>query len=1062
MSHIDNIRDQLDRKDYQSLWFTPRLEHLWRTLKQCAISYQSLEREHKDVSNHFEQLFKLLMAQEHKLKTPINSQMSHIQSTINEITDEIMFVNATRNMTAYTANDEINGSKEHLSALISSISSCHSIEQFIYNQSATISNDNIVVYDNFNGNDSYRTKLNDNELLLLITRHVKHISQSQYHKESLFETCRVDIDVALFMDIKMQIESCFVLLDSDTQRKNNHFVCLKSSQVCHYNLGAPNWKTIRETFPRPIEASPTTLVYSRGSIYSFGLVDGQTVCARYSFCDRRAFYYDIKAFAGEKYVSACYDGSRNIYLLGGATEQRKFNRVDCFDITTKRIKLVGYMDSVKNNPPPLTYFRNNLIYVVGALSNSMARTMATFDVENLITTIEISLPGSITGAIMSCFDGLDRIFYKDRDSIKTYSMSNKGTTRYASKCPVDGNLVELGDNVDVICFALTCKTLYSNRSKLMTVNLAPSLKGTVIPILKAAQSIATTNSLSDIIAMSNNNNNNNMISQSITFSNDFNEQIPIGLIPTSVTVINFGNSFNQTLPQGSLPPGLTDVSFGYHFNQPLDIGSLPSTLISCHFGSSEYDQEITTDWLPQSLQTLGFGDNFNQPLSAPSSSSSSSLVLPPSLTVLSLGENFNQPLSKDALPVTINYLRFGRKFNHPLSPGVIPHGLNWLIMGSQFNHIIKPGDLPSSITVFSLGNSYNQLFEAGALPSSLLRLRIMGLYDKQFIPGCSLPNSLQELTVGPAFNQAFIPGSLPYSFQTLRLYGNYNHPFPHGTLPASLTDLVLSAVNHPIIPGQLPDKLLSIFFGPSFDQPLAPGCLPSSVTKVKMSQSFNQPIVKGVLPHSITCLDFGYMFNKPLDPGVLPSGLSELSFGHWFDIKFVHGSLPTTLTSMTFGASFNQQLDEGVLPDSITILNFGKKYNQPFKPGMLPRSLSTLSFCQAYDQQLLPGSIPQSLSDLTINAQSIGEPCKLQPFLTECLMRLRLHIPSEYTTSQVGSASMPFLPYHPNIHTYTLLQGSIDIHIRILDQLHSLVLDEILQGYICKTSSIFNTKEYPM
>ncbi|GAM23187.1 hypothetical protein SAMD00019534_063620 [Acytostelium subglobosum LB1] len=134
MSHIDNIRDQLERKDYQSLWCTPRLEHLWRTLKHSATSYQRLEKEHKDVSTHFEELFKLLMAQEHKVKSPINAQMSTIQQLINDITDEIMFVYSTRNMTPYT-NDHLNKNDEckieQLSTLIESISKCDSIEQFV-------------------------------------------------------------------------------------------------------------------------------------------------------------------------------------------------------------------------------------------------------------------------------------------------------------------------------------------------------------------------------------------------------------------------------------------------------------------------------------------------------------------------------------------------------------------------------------------------------------------------------------------------------------------------------------------------------------------------------------------------------------------------------------------------------------------------------------------------------------------------------------------------------------------------------------------------------------------
>ncbi|GAM23186.1 hypothetical protein SAMD00019534_063610 [Acytostelium subglobosum LB1] len=184
-----------------------------------------------------------------------------------------------------------------------------------------------------------------------------------------------------------------------------------------------------------------TFVYARGSIYLFGLGEGKTVCARYSFGDKKSYYYEIHDIAGDSYVSACFDGSRNIYLLGGSIDHKLFNRVDCFDITTKKTRLVTNLVNIRNYPPPHTYYHNNLVYIVGAKTNfTMARSLVSFDVVNHVTTVEHILP-EITGRIMSCFDGQDRIFFKEKETIITYSLANKDAGKYASKCPVDGHLV---------------------------------------------------------------------------------------------------------------------------------------------------------------------------------------------------------------------------------------------------------------------------------------------------------------------------------------------------------------------------------------------------------------------------------------------------------------------------------------------------------------------------------------------------------------------------------------------------------------------------------------------
>eukprot|EP01133_Synstelium_polycarpum_P006540 gene6540-7580_t len=50
---------------------------------------------------------------------------------------------------------------------------------------------------------------------------------------------------------------------------------------------------------------------------------------------------------------------------------------------------------------------------------------------------------------------------------------------------------------------------------------------------------------------------------------DFNEMIPAGFFPNTITSINFGPEYNQPLVPGALPQSLLKLEFGDEFNQPL-------------------------------------------------------------------------------------------------------------------------------------------------------------------------------------------------------------------------------------------------------------------------------------------------------------------------------------------------------------------------------------------------------------------------------------------------------------------------------------------------------------
>ncbi|GAM22472.1 hypothetical protein SAMD00019534_056470 [Acytostelium subglobosum LB1] len=264
MSHVDHIKECLMKKEYDGLWCMPRLNHLWKTLQQCVESYQSLEQTHKEVSDHFEQLFKLLMAQEHKIKTPINVQMSHIQSTNNNIIDEINDLNHILNMSHQTDSNSNQANMVHdVSEVIGSILSCSTINQFISKLSSTQSQQS----------EKDTDAINDNELMMMIKNHNQHMNDVQYDLTKL-QTQSMKNEMIKLNDTKNKIKSCLGLIEQVQQPAvqhpfNNHINMIDDG-FSLLSLDTFKWTTHKKVLPRRVDHFSTECVYARGHIYQFG------------------------------------------------------------------------------------------------------------------------------------------------------------------------------------------------------------------------------------------------------------------------------------------------------------------------------------------------------------------------------------------------------------------------------------------------------------------------------------------------------------------------------------------------------------------------------------------------------------------------------------------------------------------------------------------------------------------------------------------------------------------------------------------------------------------------
>ncbi|KAF2073734.1 hypothetical protein CYY_004967 [Polysphondylium violaceum] len=257
----------------------------------------------------------------------------------------------------------------------------------------------------------------------------------------------------------------------------------------------------------------------------------------------------------------------------------------------------------------------------------------------------------------------------------------------------------------------------------------------------------------------------------ITLFDDY-STLPGSLDHLNINTISFSKSFNQALPKGFIPNTVTKVSF------PLD---------------SIFNQSVLA--IPPSVTHLHLGDVFNQPLT-PS-------MLPSSLQQLFLSTDFNQPIPINLLPVGLKVLFFGKSFNQTLEPGMIPDTVEELYL-YQNTTSIRASAIPHSVTKLHVGHVFMQLYKS--FPPSVKHLCIgwssqhtQSVHPLEYIPSNTIPSSITTLEIHT--EKIFICDieQLPPSIKTLDLHS----PVFSGRIPSSVhhfklkhsTKLLLEEIN---------------------------------------------------------------------------------------------------------------------------------------------------------------------------------------------------------------------------------------------------------------------------
>ncbi|GAM19455.1 hypothetical protein SAMD00019534_026300 [Acytostelium subglobosum LB1] len=414
----------------------PRFNELWKTLEHCVASYQTLEETNSSITEHFQQLLKLIVAQEHQAKKTINEKKELIQSTINNIIKETNNINhiIDPSLSSLSSNNNNNNDEDDVSQMISLFTSCTSVDQFINNSTQiTLANQSSKAEDG----------TSDHELLSMIINHIKHTQQVPYDDQlrSTIVASRVNTDAVKLNDIKKQLESCFKLINDKEEApkvvakepiRPGHILSLSSTRSPMLSLQTMQWTQSAFAFKTNgrefIASVMTASVFARRSVYLFGGSSAFGIYTRLSLADNQLHEAPMDGIAPARMITACYDGDKNIYLIGGFDIHDHFiNRVDCLNIDTQQFSHVGSLLHVVGEAA--VYFNKGKLIILGGETSPhyhLVRNIISYDVNTQATEV-------LAHAILnnpddpSCFDGGDNIYILTGESFIRFTLSTRET-----------------------------------------------------------------------------------------------------------------------------------------------------------------------------------------------------------------------------------------------------------------------------------------------------------------------------------------------------------------------------------------------------------------------------------------------------------------------------------------------------------------------------------------------------------------------------------------------------------------------------------------------------------
>ncbi|GAM27753.1 hypothetical protein SAMD00019534_109290 [Acytostelium subglobosum LB1] len=198
---------------------------------------------------------------------------------------------------------------------------------------------------------------------------------------------------------------------------SNHIVGFYDGGTCIFNPTSSTWVHSNKNALFMRNGIQCSSVYARDNIYVFG-GDGPNIedsYVWYSLVDQKWSIKNIvgPSVEGGSNISACFDGQRFIYLVGGTHKGYLLNRVDCFDVETGTFRHVGTLPY--HFKSAVSFFQNGIIYIVGGYDKEDKNLGAifTFNTLNLGSNkLFRQLPTYVDNKkkMSACFDGKDRVY----------------------------------------------------------------------------------------------------------------------------------------------------------------------------------------------------------------------------------------------------------------------------------------------------------------------------------------------------------------------------------------------------------------------------------------------------------------------------------------------------------------------------------------------------------------------------------------------------------------------------------------------------------------------------
>ncbi|KYQ92497.1 hypothetical protein DLAC_06483 [Tieghemostelium lacteum] len=310
------------------------------------------------------------------------------------------------------------------------------------------------------------------------------------------------------------------------------------------------------------------------------------------------------------------------------------------------------------------------------------------------------------------------------------------------------------------------------------------------------------------------------------------------------------------------------------------LGSYLSTQVNLYniFLCLGFDLALQPQTLPNSAIRMYIHDKFKNEICKGS--------LPVSLNLLTLGTSFNRGFVADTLPLGLKELNFGIDFNQDLKSCHLwsLESLERLTFGTDFNQVLHRDYLPPNVLELTLGINFNREFDTDSLPVHLQLLTWKSTRSQPLKVGV-LPSTLKTLILPFTYDFPFHCDLWPKSLEALQ-FGKINNLIEPGSLSnGTLKHLTLGYYRHPLSKGTLPDTLTTLILHCDCGSPIQPGVLPTSLQKLQLGTSYNQEILPDSLPPNLLILSLGKSYSHPLSIHAIPSSLQVIHCYHHYKLN---------------------------------------------------------------------------------------------------------------------------------------------------------------------------------